>query len=290
MKYGIREICDVVFKAKTKIQIGNTTFEAGQPVIYFDTLKTSSMEGAATTVYAQGGKGNARLMAWEGERTVTFTMEDALISELGLSVLTGAGLIEPTEAKPLKVHATARFTKGDTYKVYEEIDKSDEGTAYAMAIDDNDNVLATVVANGTVTAASGNAKAYTTFATPTFTGVSDDKIKTIMFDFYVIKKSGAKQIEITADKFGGTYYVEASTLFRDSNGGDHPAEFVIPNAKLQSNFNFSLASTGDPSTFTFTLDAFPDYTKFDKTKKVFAAIQVIDDEEAPLADKNETDN
>ena len=288
MKYGIREICDVVFKAKTKVQIGNTTFEAGQPVIYFDTLKTSTMEGAATTVYAQGGRGNARLMAWEGERTVTFTMEDALISEIGLSVLTGAGLIEPTEAKPLRIHSTARFAKGDTYKIYETIDKTAEGKAYAIGMDENENVIEMVAAEGTVTAASGNAKAFTTFAAPVFT--NDTKIKTILFDFYIIKASGVKQIEITADKFGGTYYVEASTLFRDSQGGDHPAEFIIPNAKVQSNFNFSLASSGDPSTFTFTMDAFPDYTKFDKTRKVFAAIQVVDDEEAPLADKNETDN
>jgi hypothetical protein len=38
-----------------------------------------------------------------------------------------------------------------------------------------------------------------------------------------------------------------------------------------------MASSGDPSTFTFTMDAFPDYTRFDKTKKVLAAIQIIDD-------------
>lgn len=30
--------------------------------------------------------------------------------------------------------------------------------------------------------------------------------------------------------------------------------------------------------FTFTLDAFPDYTKFDRTKKVFCAIQIMGDE------------
>jgi hypothetical protein len=37
-----------------------------------------------------------------------------------------------------------------------------------------------------------------------------------------------------------------------------------------------MANSGDPSTFTFTMDAFPDYTKFDRTKKVMAAIQIID--------------
>ena len=66
MKFGVREICDVVFKAKSDVKIGNKTFKKGQPVIYIDTAKTSTVEGAATTVYAQGGKGNTRLIAWEG--------------------------------------------------------------------------------------------------------------------------------------------------------------------------------------------------------------------------------
>ena len=69
--------------------------------------------------------------------------------------------------------------------------------------------------------------------------------------------------------------MEAATLFRDTNGVDMPAEFIIPNCKIQSNFTFTMASSGDPSTFTFTMDAFPDYTRFDKTKKVLAAIQII---------------
>ena len=93
MKFGIREICDVVLRAKDDVKIGNQTFKADEPVIYFDSLKTSSLEGAATTVYAQGGRGNARLVAWEGERTVTFTMEDALISPAGFMIFLAAVFI-----------------------------------------------------------------------------------------------------------------------------------------------------------------------------------------------------
>jgi hypothetical protein len=62
------------------------------------------MEGSATTVYATGGTGNSRLLAWEGERTVTFTMEDALLSPVSFMILSGAGLIEPTTDKPVYVH------------------------------------------------------------------------------------------------------------------------------------------------------------------------------------------
>ena len=31
-------------------------------------------------------------------------------------------------------------------------------------------------------------------------------------------------------------------------------------------------------TFTFTMDAFPDYTRFDRTRKVLAAVQIISDD------------
>ncbi|MBR2148829.1 MAG: hypothetical protein IJ965_05310 [Campylobacter sp.] len=62
MKYGIREICDVVLKAKARMKVGNRIFYKDEPVIYFDSLKTSTMEGAATTVYAQGGRGPGKLM------------------------------------------------------------------------------------------------------------------------------------------------------------------------------------------------------------------------------------
>lgn len=54
MRYGIREIANVVLRAKATIQLGNRKFYKNEPVIYFDSLKTSSLEGASTTVYATG--------------------------------------------------------------------------------------------------------------------------------------------------------------------------------------------------------------------------------------------
>lgn len=70
MKYGVREICEVVLKAKATQKVGKKIFYKNEPVIYFDTLKTSTLEGAATTVYATGGRGNSRLIAWEGRPCV----------------------------------------------------------------------------------------------------------------------------------------------------------------------------------------------------------------------------
>ena len=70
MKFGSREIANVVFRAKQDMTFGKMTFAKNQPVLYIDTAKTSSVEGAADATYANGGRGNPRLITWEGNKTV----------------------------------------------------------------------------------------------------------------------------------------------------------------------------------------------------------------------------
>ena len=285
MKYGIREICDVVLKAKAKMTVGDKVFYKDEPVIYFDSLKTSTMEGAATTVYAQGGRGNSRLIAWEGERTVTFTMEDALISTLGLAILTGANVINAKEGAPITVHVTERVEVETDGKIYvEKAPKAartgtTEDTIYVMVLDDNGNVNTEPYIYTGATEKTEDKGYLLTASTEAKHDTNAPKAGDIVLvDYYTdIKNTTAQQIEITPDKFGGNFYLEASTLFRDTNGVDMPAEFIIPNCKVQSNFTFTMASSGDPSTFTFTMDAFPDYTRWDKKKKVLSVIQIIPD-------------
>jgi hypothetical protein len=233
-------------------------------------------------------------------------MEDALISPAGFMILSGAGLIEAGETdvygnkKTIKVHTTEQTDKvnvvstgdfgTDDYAVSSVVitveskpyEHEGEDLIYVMLLEDGEVITepyipATVVdreveVNGVKTGVIVYDLALKT---------SDDLNKfhqgcVVLVDYYVEKNADARQIEITPDKFGGNYYLEASTLFRDTNGVDMPAEFIIPNCKIQSNFTFTMASSGDPSTFTFTMDAFPDYTRFDKTKKVLAAIQIVD--------------
>lgn len=291
MKFGVREICDVVLKAKAAQKVGNKIFYKNEPVIYFDTLKTSTMEGAASTVYATGGRGNARLIAWEGERTITFTMEDALISPAGFMILSGAGLIEASEDRTLKVHTTEQTDQVHVETEGEEKYGQAGYTVKSVTIDldyvpftadDGEDYVYVMLLNNGEVCTEPYIPATIDAENKKLTLKAEDDLDrfyegcVVLVDYYTEKKAGAQQIDITPDKFGGNYYLEASTLFRDQNGVDMPAEFIIPNCKVQSNFTFSMASTGDPSTFTFTMDAFPDYTRFNKTKKVLAAIQIIE--------------
>ena len=274
MKFGVREICDVVFKAKADTRIGSTLFKKGQPVLFIDSAKTSTIEGAATTVYAQGGKGNTRLIAWEGEKTLTFTVEDALLSPIGFSILSGAGLFK-AEGEQVHVHKTATVGMNadgsiDLKDVLGENEKVDATAPVNVIVLEGEDIVSAPIAGFTV-AEDGKS----------LQGAAGEPAN-VFVDFYVVKKSAnVSELQIDAEHFAGYYYVEASTLFRrQSDGVDMPAEITLPNVKIQSNFTFSMASTGDPSTFTFTMDAFPGYTMFDNKKKVLCVMQVVEDAEA----------
>lgn len=318
-RFGVREICDVVFKPLTSVDIGNQHFDAYQPVLFIDTAKTSSLEGAATTVYAQGGQGNPRLIGWDGEKTLTFTLEDALMSPISFSVLSGAGVVKGRkaengiDAQKIYVHTnydmvaekigeqivvklTDEDRNGATIVVSKEapvypitLDSAGAQAEYLSAVTDSQvkilgadgNSLenATISANGEVQA-EGKTVVFVIGSDTPGDPRQDEPVEvgdTVRIDCYEVHDEGAYEMQIDAETFAGYYYIEASTLFRDEEtGSDLPAEFIIPRGKIQSNFTFTMANSGDPSTFTFTIDCFPAFTKFNRKKKVMAVLQVLD--------------
>ena len=301
MKFGIRECANVVFRAKQPMNIGKYSFKVGQPVLYIDSATTSSVEQASTTVYAQGGRGNVRLVSWEGEKTLTVTVEDALLSPISLAMLSGADLFQGSSTvSAVHFHTTSKAVmqiSGTTATIDlstalgagENICHTYDAPIYVVILDETGDLTGeTVVGTVSVTKkAESNDYQVITIENPESAGVQSWASATtltgnisVFVDYYLDKTaSKVDELQIAADNFAGNYYVEADTLFRrKSDGKDLPANLTFPNVKIQSNFTFSLSSTGDPSTFTFTMDALPGYTYFDKTREVLCVIQVVEDQ------------
>lgn len=285
MKFGIRSAVDVVFKT-TRAYTGTgddflltpgKAWVKGEPVLYFDSLKTATTEGTASTVYAQGGAGNPRLIAWEGEKIVTFTFEDALISPEGMSILTGAGLVDASASSKIRLHKKA-VVAGTVSAGSVTAALTDELLSGETLV--ASDVFGFIVdAEGEIIERLGSATGVVTAASVKFATESTGPDVSVLIDFYVEKSSGLQEFTITAEQFAGYFYIEGDTLFRrQSDGKDLAAQMVIPNAKIQTAFNFTMAPSGDPSTFTFTADAFPGTLKGDLSgKKVMYAMQVVSD-------------
>lgn len=230
MKYGLKEVADVIF----------FDTRTGRPVIVFDTLKVSNIENASESAEATGGKGNAPLISWDYGRSATLTMQDALLSDQSLALLAG------TEVKD----ANANGTNITRYEVViagvgGAIDTTYDAVGPVTAYDNAGGVLGEEV---TVTGETGALVA---------TGVEAGDRVAVFYESEA--EEGSTLVTFSSDKFPAIYRVVGTSLVRDEDGVDHAFQFVIPRAKLQAGFTFTM----DPenvSTFDFNLNVLVNQT------------------------------
>jgi hypothetical protein len=284
MKFGIREITNIVFRTVADSQkFGDLTIaKANTPVALFDSAKTSTVESTVATVYAQGGRGNPRLLAWDGDRVVTFKFEDVIMNKRVVSMLSGANTTNSATTKLHLVENSTFAASSGVTATFVTLDipvgSSFYTTANVFYIDYTDQEGTPTKLTYTTTAISANsgttsAGYYNIGAAGITIGIASTSTNAYLIDYYV--SGQGTNFTVEAGKFAGYYIIEANTLFRGLDGVDYPAQFTIPRGKLKSNFTFTMSPTGDPSTFTFEVDALPGTTKL-ISKPVLFQLDIVD--------------
>ncbi len=221
-KYGVREVMDVTLY----------DVSTGAPVLYLDTLKMTNLEQAAETVYARGGKGNAKLIGWDGNKEITLAVQDALIDIKSLELMAGAKT--ELSADGVELHIRERVLVGPEGEVTLK-DGVPAGKVHY------------VDANGEFVEATGF-----TGATGTIAELAG---KTVDF-FYTVKKTDAVEVyELTANDFPGTYKFVGDTLIRNAaTGSDEKFQMVIDRVKILPGFTLQFQAEGDPSPFDMNME------------------------------------
>ena len=261
-RYGIKEVADVTFY---KINADGTP---GEPVLFLDTLKVSTIEQTAESVDARGGKGNPKLITWDYGKEITVNIEDALFSPKSMSIMLGDGTVTKASAQDIARVASVRigadgklvdYFTADIYdaeagsarkKIYiggsttptGMVAFASSGITLLKAVSETGAVLDSNLTISELQTATGSATApYNTHA--------GEKI----FITYSVKAT-TKSIVISGDTFPGTYYVTGDTYSRsDVDGSDQFFQFIIPKAKLTAENTITLEAEGDPSTFNMNL-------------------------------------
>nr|DAD62346.1 MAG TPA: structural protein [Caudoviricetes sp.] len=203
---------------------------------------------------------------------MTFTVTDALMSPLGMAVLTGAGLSEDNDVK--HIHMTYDLALGATGEgvvTFKRLaaELGLPSTATIEVCDDTDlRPYATILdSNGAIvdwvdTVTLGGQASTVRQHIIDVDATHDLKVtaptaanKTIKLDFYLRMTTGATEITISPDDFGGYFYVEADTLYRNQDGKDMAATITFPKVKIQSGFTIAMSPTGDPSQIRMGLAA-----------------------------------
>lgn len=218
-QFGIKEVADVQFIAlEDNERLG---VEAGDIVLFLDTLKISTLETTAEQAEARGGRGNPALIIWDYGKEINVTLQDALFTPESLLVMTAG--------KKLIADATNKVTISKT-SVVSAVDDLPVGTYKWIS---------------TTTGERGDS---------TTAPVVDDMPVRVFEDIEVNGTNGtAYEVTIDAFNFPGTYKLIGETVVRNRNGKDTPFQFVIPKAKMGSEVTFTMEADGDPSIFDMSL-------------------------------------
>jgi hypothetical protein len=228
-RYGLKEVANVIF----------FDIQTKKPVIFFDTLKVSTIENESESAEARGGQGNNKLMSWDFGRTATLTLQDALLSDTSLAMLSGNAV------KSSNITAVGRevFTVPAGLKVV--LQNAPLGASTTTAFKIESGIMTTEITTFTIGTSTANKEI-------TFTGVqANDQV--VVFYEYTVTDTNARQITFAGNAFPATYRVVGDTIVRGEDGVDRKMQFIIPKAKLQSNFSLTMDAE-NVSTFDFNLE------------------------------------
>lgn len=85
-QFGIKEVADATLYA---IELDKYDDEIYIPIMYFNTLKVSTIEQSASDTSARGGHGNPELITWDFGKEITVNLEDALYTPASQSLMWG---------------------------------------------------------------------------------------------------------------------------------------------------------------------------------------------------------
>ena len=282
-KYAIKEVADVMFYEL------DSKGAPSAPVLYLDTLKTSTLNQSSETVDARGGKGNVKILSWDTNKELTIEMEDAVFSAKSLGIMFG-GQMKVYDDKQ-EVLKTLRF---DPAKIIEAASESDTGsTKSLLKVEINNKPF--YIAKTLVTAfsynkaqADGGKEVDTpqpitdhehinwetgkvqynsgTAGSPTWTD-GPQAVEFITFDLLDCTSEpeargegngvigGGVTIDITAEFGSNTYYITGDTYARNvASGKDEFLQFIIPKGKVSAeDVSLTMEADGDPATFAMTV-------------------------------------
>lgn len=219
-------------------------------IIQLQNLKSSGIENSGETVYAQGGRGNARIVGFSGNRSGRITLQDAVFTNEVIGMLSGNGIID----------GSATIHKRDVKKVqgnkivldHTPTNVTSQGITgvYVLNADGTHGKELTFVAS---TLAAGK---YTLTGKEITFNTGELPAGTEVVAYYTANTGAdSKKITVSSDKFAGSYKVVLDCLVRNVvDEKDYAAQIVINKAKMEDNWSFSLSSEGDPSVLDIPME------------------------------------
>lgn len=218
-----REVCDLIF----------VDYSTKKPFLNLDFANVTTTELTGESVFAYGGKGHPKRVAFSGERGGTITIETQIQTVKLWQMITGG-----------EVSKTAKFM------VREELIVSGSGSTVTLSAAPVAGTIVIYKAEddcGTELAITSDSTAIT------LTSPLSDGDKVIA---YYIKEvsNGVQRINIKSTSFPKNFIVYGDTIMKTEDDEVLPYKLTAYKVAPQSNMSLSFSNNGDPGSITITCD------------------------------------
>ena len=224
--FGFKEIYNCVIKAINPMTIMGKQIEANEPIITLDSIQVANVNEIKNRVNAQGGYNNQTWVTWESTKEVNFSFTQGVFSTISLALLGNSNIYEqqsvilPQEELELEVNEEKKVKLKNnpisgTLFIYDL--EGNKITDYTLS----DNII-------------------------TFNDLEPYANVNVYYNFNYT--NGAQILTIGKQFINGYVSLSFKTRLKDDiTGNINTAIFMVPKARLMSNFAIQLGNDLPPT-------------------------------------------
>ena len=265
--FGVKELYEVILRAKSPMYFGNRYFEKEEPVLCFKNVKMAALTEQDKPVMARGGWANMPRVIWDDRSEVKFNLTEGVMSEISLSVLLASSVLEKEEGEkiivpkregPFGLDSDSRYclehwpvdTKIRKTFIFEYERNMAQKKIYGKRIP------------GIISALTGEEKACIEFYEDKELTKLADTTKSYLVDYGYEYKDNALIYLLNKERFTGLFSLEGKFYTKDENDGINYTNLIyMPKVRVVSDINLRLGERADPAISVFTIIGMPEKTE-----------------------------
>lgn len=286
--FGVKELYEVVLRAKVPMQFGSRFLEEGEPVLYFENVNMSLLNEKNSPIMARGGWANLPRVIWEDRSEVQFSLSEGVMSSVSMGVLLSASVVEKTKSDPLLVSKReGPFELNDQHRLFLEHWPVPVEQKKTFIFDYERDVAQKKVYGKRIHGILDPFEPEK--ERPCIEVYKDKELKELadisreyIVDYYYEYEDEALIYSIQKERFNGLFTLEGKFYSKDENDGLNYTNLIyMPKVRVVSDINLRLGERADPTMSVFNIIGLPENAGDNKKSLILEITRLnsnIDDE------------